>query len=56
MKRINRNDLITYVYITFIALMCILAVVAIVGEIYLTFKVVTSNELPFWLKWVLITR
>lgn len=56
MKRINRNDLIAYIYIAFVALMCILAVAAIVGEIYLIFKVVTSDNMPFWMKWFLLTR
>lgn len=55
-KRINRNDLIAYVYIAFVALMCILAVAAIVGDICCMFKIITSDNIPFWMKWALLTH
>ena len=56
MKRFDWNTVAEWGYVIFILLVCLLGIVFVVGEIVFTFKTLTSSEIPFWLKWVLITR
>lgn len=56
MKRFDWNTVVEWGYVIFILLVCLLGIVFVVGEIVFTFKTLTSSEIPFWLKWVLITR
>ena len=56
MKRFDWNTIILWGYFIVVLLVCLLGIVFIVGEIVFTFKTLTSSEIPFWLKWVLITR
>lgn len=54
--KINKNDLIAYIYIAVLALVCILAVAVIIGDICFMFKIITSDNMPFWMKWFLLTH
>ncbi len=56
MKKPDWNTIISYGYLIFILLLGLIGIVFVVGEIVFTFKTLTSSEIPFWLKWVLITR
>ena len=56
MKRFDWNTIISWGYVIVVLLVCLLGIVFVVGEIVFTFKTLTSSEIPFWLKWVLITR
>ena len=56
MKRFDWNTVVEWGYVIFILLVCLLGIVFVVGEIVFTFKTLTPSEIPFWLKWVLITR
>lgn len=56
MKRFDWNTIISWGYFIVVLLVCLLGIVFVVGEIVFTFKTLTSSEIPFWLKWVLITR
>lgn len=56
MKKLDWNTVVEWGYVIFILLVCLLGIVFVVGEIVFTFKTLTSSEIPFWLKWVLITR
>ncbi len=56
MKKPDWNTIVAYGYILFLLLMAIVGISFFIGEIVFTFKTLTSDEIPFWLKWVLITR
>lgn len=56
MKKPDWNTVVAWGYVIVILLVCLLGIVFVVGEIVFTFKTLTSSEIPFWLKWVLITR
>ena len=56
MKKFDWNTFLAYMYIVFIVLLGVIGIVFMIGEIVFTFKTLTSSEIPFWLKWVLITR
>lgn len=56
MKKFDWNTIISWGYVIVILLVCLLGIVFVVGEIVFTIKTLTSSEIPFWLKWVLITR
>ena len=56
MKRFDWNTIISWGYFIVVLLVCLLGIVFVVGETVFTFKTLTSSEIPFWLKWVLITR
>lgn len=56
MKKLDWNTIVFWGYVIVCLLVFIVVVVYIVGEIVFTFKTLTSSEIPFWLKWVLITR
>ncbi len=56
MKKLDWNTVVEYGYIIFLLLMVIVCISFFIGEIVFTFKTLTSDEIPFWLKWVLITR
>ena len=56
MKRFDWNTIISWGCFIVVLLVCLLGIVFVVGEIVFTFKTLTSSEIPFWLKWVLITR
>lgn len=56
MKKLDWNTIIAWGYAIVILLVCLLGIVFVVGEIVFTIKTLTSSEIPFWLKWVLITR
>lgn len=55
MKKPDWNTVVAWGYIIACLLVCIAVVAVFVGEIVFTFKTLTSSEIPFWLKWVLIT-
>ena len=42
-------------YLAFTIFVVVIGIAFIIGEIVFTFKTLTSSEIPFWLKWVLIT-
>ena len=56
MKKFDWNTIISWGYVIVVLFVCLLGIVFVVGEIVFTFKTLTSSEIPFWLKWVLITR
>lgn len=56
MKKPDWNTVVEWGYVIVILLVCLLGIVFVVGEIVFTIKTLTSSEIPFWLKWVLITR
>lgn len=56
MKKLDWNTVVAWGYVIVILLVCLLGIVFVVGEIVFTIKTLTSSEIPFWLKWVLITR
>lgn len=56
MKRFDWNTVVAWGHIIVVLLVCLLGIVFVVGEIVFTIKTLTSSEIPFWLKWVLITR
>lgn len=56
MKKFDWNTIISWGYFIVVLLVCFLGIAFVVGEIVFTFKTLTSSEIPFWLKWVLITR
>ena len=56
MKKLDWNTIVFWGYVIVCLLVFIVVVVYIVGEIVFTFKTLASSEIPFWLKWVLITR
>lgn len=56
MKKPDWTTVVAWGYVIVILLTCLLGIVFVVGEIVFAFKTLTSNEIPFWLKWVLITR
>lgn len=56
MKKLDWNTVVEWGYVIVCLLVCIAVVAFFVGEIVFTFKTLTSSEIPFWLKWVLITR
>ena len=47
---------IFYMYIAIIVFSIVFGIAFMIGKIIFVFKTLTSNELPFWFKWVLITR
>ncbi len=55
MKKLDWNTIVAWGYVIVCLLACIAVVAFFVGEIVFTFKTLTSSEIPFWLKWVLIT-
>lgn len=55
MKKPDWNTVVAWGYVIVCLLVCIAVVAYFVGEIVFTFKTLTSSEIPFWLKWVLIT-
>ena len=56
MKKFDWNTFLAYMYIVFMLLLGVIGIAFIIGEIVFTFKTLTSSEIPFWLKWVIITR
>lgn len=56
MKKLDWNTVVAWGSVIVILLVCLLGIVFVVGEIVFTIKTLTSSEIPFWLKWVLITR
>lgn len=56
MKKPDWNTIVAWGHVIVVLLVCIAVVAYFVGEIVFTFKTLTSSEIPFWLKWVLITR
>ncbi len=56
MKKFDWNTFLAYMYIVFILLLGVIVIAFIIGEIIFTFKTLTSSEIPFWLKWIMITR
>ena len=56
MKKFDWNTFILYIYIAIILFGIVFGIVFMIGKIIFVFKTLTSNELPFWFKWVLITR
>lgn len=50
-KKPDENDIVIFMYIVFV----ILVVLVIIWSIAGTFKILTS-DLPFWMKWVLLTK
>lgn len=56
MKKFDWNTFIFCMYIGIILFGIVFGIVFIIGKIIFVFKALTSNELPFWFKWVLITR
>lgn len=56
MKKPDWNTIVAWGHVIIVLLVCLLGIVFVVGEIVFTIKTLTSSEIPFWLKWVLITR
>lgn len=56
MKKLDWNTIVFWGYVIVCLLVFVVVVAYIVGEIVFTFKTLTSSEIPFWLKWVLITK
>lgn len=56
MKKFDWNTFILCMYIAIILFGIVFGIVFMIGKIIFVFKTLTSNELPFWFKWVLITR
>jgi len=56
MKKLDWNTIVAWGHVIVVLLVCLLGIVFVVGEIVFTIKTLTSSEIPFWLKWVLITR
>lgn len=50
-KKPDQNNIVIFIYIVFV----ILIVLIMIGSIIGVFKILTS-DLPFWMKWVLLTR
>ena len=55
MKKLDWNTIVAWGYVIVCLLVCIAVFAYFVGEIVFTFKTLISSEIPFWLKWVLIT-
>lgn len=53
--KINKEKIIEYIIIVIYLLLVILASIALVLTIYGIFNVLSSN-LPFWMKWFLLTK
>lgn len=56
MKRFDWNTFFEYLYFAIILSGIVIGIGFMIGEIYFTFKTITADDIPFWLKWVLITR
>ena len=54
-RKPDQNDIVIFMYITFIILVVILGLLAIIFSIAGAFKILTS-DLPFWMKWALLTH
>lgn len=55
MRKFDWNTFVIYMYLAFTIFVVVIGIAFIIGEIVFTFKTLTSSEIPFWLKWVLIT-
>lgn len=56
MKKFDWNTFVIYMYFAFVIFVVVIGIAFMIGEIVFTFKTLTSSEIPFWLKWVMITR
>lgn len=54
-KKPDENDIVIFMYVAFVILMVILGLLATIFNIAGTFKIFTS-DLPFWMKWALLTK
>lgn len=50
-KKPDENDIVIFIYIAFVILMVLVIIWNIAG----TFKILIS-DLPFWMKWALLTK
>jgi len=50
-KKPNQNDIMIFMYIVFVILIVLIIIWSIIGA----FKILTS-DLPFWMKWTLLTK
>lgn len=50
-KKPDHNDIVIFIYIVFVILMALVIIWSITGA----FKILTS-DLPFWMKWALLTK
>lgn len=55
MKKPDWNTFVIYMYLAFVIFVVVIGIAFIIGEIVFTFKTLTSSEIPFWMKWMLIT-
>lgn len=53
MKKIDWGTVLLWL---FVILMAIIVVALIVAEIKAAIAIITSDSIPFWMKWVLLTR
>ena len=56
MKKFDWSTFAIYMYFAFVILVVVIGIAFMIGEIVFTFKTLTSSEIPFWLKWIMITR
>lgn len=54
-RKPNNNDIVIFMYITFVILMVIIGLLVTIFNITGAFKIFTS-DLPFWMKWALLTH
>lgn len=50
-RKPDENDIVVFMYIAFVILIVLVMIFSIVGA----FKILTS-DLPFWMKWFLLTH
>lgn len=55
MKKPDWNTVVAYGYIIFLLLMVIIGIAVFIGDICFIFTTLASDEMPFWMKWMLIT-
>ena len=56
MKKFDWSTFVIYMYFAFVIFVVVIGIAFMIGEIVFIFKTLTSSEIPFWLKWVMITR
>lgn len=56
MKKFDWNTFVICMYLALVIFVVVIGIAFIIGEIVFTFKTLTSSEIPFWLKWIMITR
>ena len=54
-RKPNQNDIVIFMYIVFVILITVLGLLAMIWSIAGVFKILTS-DLPFWMKWALLTK